>query len=82
MARMSISAAREHLADVVETAGREPVVLERHGREAAVVISPQRYAELLEAWEEAEDIAAFDEALGEAGANIPWDQVKADLGWV
>lgn len=70
------------MAEVVETAGREPVVLERHGREAAVVISPQRYAELLKAWEEAEDVAAFDEAMAEEGENIPWDQVKVDLGWV
>jgi antitoxin Phd len=44
------------------------------------VISPERHAELLEAWEEMNDIAAFDEALSEEGDNIPWEQVKADLG--
>lgn len=59
----------------------EAVVLERYGRDAAVVISPRRYAELLEAWEEAEDVAAFDEAMAEEGLNIPWEQAKADLGW-
>lgn len=82
MARMSMSAAREHMAELVDAASREPVVLERHGREAAVVISPQRYGELLDAWEEAQDVAAFDEAMAEEGQSIPWDQVKADLGWV
>jgi len=24
---------------------------------------------------------AFDAALAEEGPNIPWEQVKADLGW-
>jgi len=27
------------------------------------------------------DIAAFDQAMQEEGENIPWEQVKADLGW-
>ena len=31
--------------------------------------------------EDAEDVAAFDAAMAEDGANIPWEQVKADLGW-
>jgi hypothetical protein len=36
---------------------------------------------MLEAFEDAEDAAAFDAAMAEEGPNIPWDQVKADLGW-
>jgi hypothetical protein len=36
---------------------------------------------MLEALEESQDIAAFDAALAEAGDNIPWEQVKTDLGW-
>ncbi|MGH9105475.1 MAG: hypothetical protein ACRDZX_06485 [Acidimicrobiales bacterium] len=28
-----------------------------------------------------EVIDAFDAAIAEEGDNIPWDQVKADLGW-
>ena len=35
---------------------------------------------MLEALEDAEDVAAFDEAMAQAGPNIPWAQVKADLG--
>ncbi len=31
--------------------------------------------------EEIEDVAAFDAAMAEEGENIPWEQVKADLGW-
>lgn len=36
---------------------------------------------MLAALEEVEDIAAFDAAMAEEGENIPWVQVKADLGW-
>lgn len=82
MVTMSVSAARERLPEAVETARTEAVVLERYGRPAAVLVSPERYAELLEALEEADDVAAFDEALQEEGPDLPWEQVKVDLGWV
>jgi PHD/YefM family antitoxin component YafN of YafNO toxin-antitoxin module len=81
MVTMSVSAAREQLAEAVEQAGREAVVIERYGRAAAVMISPARYEQLLDALEEVEDITAFDEAMAEEGPNIPWEQVKVDLGW-
>ena len=35
-----------------------------------------------EALEDAEDVAAFDVAMADEGENIPWEQVKADLGWM
>lgn len=81
MARMNISAVREKLPEAVELAHSEAVFLERYGRRAAVLLSPERYDELMEALEEADDVAAFDVAMAEEGPNIPWDQVKADLGW-
>ena len=59
----------------------EPVLIERYGKPAGVLISPERHEELLAALEELEDIRAFDDAMAEEGDNIPWDQVKADLGW-
>lgn len=82
MATMNISAARDNLPDAVELARTEAVFLERYGRPAAVLVSPERYEELITALEEAEDVAAFDAAMAEEGQNIPWNQVKADLGWV
>lgn len=81
MVTMNISAARENLSDAVEAARTEAVFLERYGRPAAVLVSPERYEELLTALENAEDVAAFDAAMDEEGPNLPWDQVKADLGW-
>ena len=82
MAKMAVSEARDKLSEAVELSRSEAVFLERYGRPAAVLVSPDRYAELMEALEDAEDIAAFDEAMAEEGGNIPWDQVKSDLGWV
>jgi len=81
MATMKISAARDNLPGAVELARTEAVFLERYGQLAAVLVSPERYEALLAAWEDAEDIAAFDVAMAEEGPNVPWDQVKADLGW-
>lgn len=81
MATMNISAAREHLPDAVELARTEAVFLERYGRPAAVLISPEQYEKFTTALEDAEDVAAFDAAMDEEGPNIPWEQVKVDLGW-
>jgi prevent-host-death family protein len=79
---MSVSEAREKLAEAIDAAQSEAVVLERYGRPAAVLVSMERYEQLLDALEEAEDINAFDAAMAEEGGNIPWEQVKADLGWL
>jgi antitoxin Phd len=78
---MNISAARENLPGAVELARTEAVFLERYGKPAAVLLSPERYEQLMNALEDAEDVAAFDAAMAEEGPSIPWDQVKADLGW-
>ena len=80
MSTMSVSDARGQLPEVIDTARIEAVTLERHGRPVAVVISPDRYEALVAFAEDAEDMAAYDEAMTEEGPNIPWEQVKADLG--
>ncbi|MBA3420056.1 MAG: type II toxin-antitoxin system Phd/YefM family antitoxin [Geodermatophilaceae bacterium] len=81
MATMSISTARESLSEAVELARTETVFLERYGRPAAVLVSPERYERLMDALEDAEDAVAFDAAMAEEGPNVPWEQVKSDLGW-
>lgn len=81
MATINMSAARENLPEAVQLAQTEAVFLERYGRPAAVLVSPERYEELMTALEDAEDVVAFDAAMEEEGPNIPWEQVKADLGW-
>jgi len=81
MAKIAISEERERLAEMVELSMSEAVVLERYGKPTAVLISAERYEEMLEAFEEVRDIAAFDETMAEEGHNIPWETVKQDLGW-
>lgn len=81
MAKIPVTEARERLAEVLDMAGTEAVFLERYGKPAAVIVSPARYEALLEAFEEAEDVNSFDRAISEVGENIPWAQVKVDLGW-
>ena len=81
MAKVTMSEGRERLSEMVDIARNEAVVFERYGRPAAVMISADRYEEMMEALEEIEDISAFDAAMSEEGANIPWEQVKQDLGW-
>lgn len=78
---MNVSDARNHLPAAMETARTEAVFLQRRGRPAAVLVSPERYEQLMTALEDAEDVAAFDAAIAEEDPNIPWEQVKADLGW-
>jgi len=54
---------------------------ERYGRLAAVLVSPERYEESVDAFEDVQDTQAFDAAMAEEGPNIAWDEAKADLGW-
>jgi prevent-host-death family protein len=78
-----VTEARQRFSEVVETSAHEPVFLTKRGHREAVVISTSEYDRLLQVQEDAEDLAAADEAMAEimAGApTIPWPQVKADLG--
>lgn len=82
MANMNVTDARNHLPGLIDRAQTEAVFIERRGKLAAVVVGPEQYGRMLEALEDADDAEAFDAAMAEEGPNIPWDQVKADLGWV
>lgn len=81
MSTISVADARNNLSTVIARSREEAVFIERRGQRAAVVVSPEQYERMIEALEDAEDVAAFDEAMAEEGPDIPWDQVKADLGW-
>lgn len=81
MSTVNVTEARSRLPEVIEDARTEAVFLERRGKLQAVLVSPERYELMLAALEDAEDVAAFDESMADEGDNIPWAQVKADLGW-
>ncbi|MDN4475945.1 type II toxin-antitoxin system Phd/YefM family antitoxin [Demequina sp. SYSU T00192] len=76
-----VSQARAELRSVIERAQEQAIFLERRGAIEAVIVSPHMYERMVEALEDAEDIAAADASLAEGGPNIPWEQVKAELGW-
>lgn len=81
MSTISVTDARGRLPELIERARGEAVFLERRGKLEAVMVSPAQYERMVEALEDAEDVDAFDAAMAEDGPNIPWAQVKADLGW-
>jgi antitoxin Phd len=81
MGAISVQAASEQLPELVDRAQGEAMFLERNNNVVAVLVSAKRYEQCMTALEDAEDIAAFDEAIAEDGPNIPWAQAKIDLGW-
>jgi antitoxin Phd len=81
MSTLKMSEFRAKLLAAIETAQSEAVTVMRGRKPAAVLVSPERYEELMDALEERDDIAAVDAALAEGGEPIPWDQVMRDLGW-
>jgi PHD/YefM family antitoxin component YafN of YafNO toxin-antitoxin module len=77
----TVTEARSRLPELIRQARTDAVKLERHGKTVAVLINPEAYERMLDALEDAEDAVAFDEAMAEEGPDIPWAQVRADLGW-
>ena len=65
---------------LINQAKKEPIMIERHEKEAAVLISVEQFEKLLEAQEELEDIAAIEEAMRDPEPSIPWETVKKELG--
>lgn len=81
MATIRVTDARAQFPGLLSTAQTEAVFLERRGKVEAVVVSLAQYERMMDALEDAEDVAAIEEALAEPGENIPWEQVIAELGW-
>lgn len=79
--RLPASKARERLADVLnEVSVRgDRVVLERHGKDVAAVISIEDL-ELLELLEDRYDVERSRAALADSDERIPWSAVKEKLG--
>lgn len=80
MRTFSVAETRSSLAEALETVATEPVAITRHGKPVAVILEPGIYERLLDAFEELEDVRAFDDAQIDGDSRIPWLQVKQDLG--
>ena len=78
-----ISEARGEFSELVNRAAyrHERVVLTRHGKPVAAIISKEDL-EYFEALEDRDDLEAARAALEDPDnqEEIPWEQVKADLG--
>ena len=81
MAEMTVSEARDRLADAIDQArtSHEPVVLTRRGRRVAVLVDADDYARMSDLAEDALDRAELEAARTE-NDYVPWEQVKAELG--
>jgi prevent-host-death family protein len=77
---MSVTEARENFSEAIATSAVEAVFIQKHGENAAVLISPERYEELMDALEEIEDMTSYDSAMADPSPNIPWEEVKRQLG--
>ena len=82
MSDVTVSEARDHLADVIDQARREhePVYLHRRGKRLAAVIDADDLDRLTELAEDALDLAEARAAMEEEGEDIPWEELKAELG--
>lgn len=79
--RISASEARERLSDLLnEVSVRgDRVVLERHGKRVAAMISAKDL-DLLQALEDRYDLEEMRRVLAESDERIPWKTVKKKLG--
>jgi prevent-host-death family protein len=76
---ISAAEARQHWSETIDSARRAPVSITRNGREAVVLMDAALAARALAALENEHDLTALRAARAEGG-EIPWDDVKADLG--
>ena len=87
MAEVSVTQARERLADVVDDArvNHQPVYLTRRGKRIAAVVDATDLEALLRDSEDLADLRAAAAARAELDSGetaVLWDQVKADLGLI
>jgi len=72
MKSFAISDARRDLPTLVDKSAKEPILITRNGQEAAVMVSPSLYQEMIDAMEELEDIAAYDAAKARKEDSVLW----------
>jgi antitoxin Phd len=82
MKTFPFSDARRDLPTLVDKSAKEPILITRHGEEAAILISPSLYEKMLDAMEEIEDIAAYDAAKARREDSPLWQDARKELGLV
>lgn len=83
MTELPISEARDHFGEVVAKVehAQERIVLSRHGRPVAAVVSMDDLRDL-EAAEDEADLQAARESLASEEERVPHREILTDLGFV
>ena len=80
MTAIPVSQAREEFASIIEEALEKAVVIERYGKPVAVVIGFEKYEELMDSYQDTEDLKLIKKQNKSKSKGIPWEKVRADLG--
>jgi PHD/YefM family antitoxin component YafN of YafNO toxin-antitoxin module len=81
MTRLTASQLREDMATAINKVafGGERIVLQRNNKDVAALVSVEDL-NLIRELEDRADLAEIRKALKEPGSNIPWKDIKKDLG--
>jgi PHD/YefM family antitoxin component YafN of YafNO toxin-antitoxin module len=81
MTHLTASQLREDLASAINKVafGGERIILQRNNKDVAALI-PMKDLLLLRALEDRLDLDEMKAALSESGADLPWAEIKKDLG--
>ncbi len=80
MTAVPVSQAREAFASIIEEALEKAVVIEKYGKPVAVVIGFEKYEELMDSYQDAEDLKLIKKQKKSKNNIVPWEKVRADLG--
>lgn len=80
MIRLPASQARERFSEILNEVahGNQRMVLQRHGKDVAAVISAEDLARF-EELEDRADLLLMEQVIERGEAPITWDQAKAEL---
>ncbi|WP_375432053.1 type II toxin-antitoxin system Phd/YefM family antitoxin [uncultured Friedmanniella sp.] len=79
MTSIAVTEAKGRLSSLLHDAETEDVTLLRHGRPAGVLVSPERYQALVEAFEDAVDAAVVAQFLAHPEPTVPVEEAFAGL---
>lgn len=81
MTRLTASQLREDMATAINKVafGGERIVLQRNNKDVAALV-PMEDLTLLKELEDRADLEEIRKALAEPGSNIPWEDIKKELG--
>jgi hypothetical protein len=64
---------------MISNSTKAQFIVDEKGNRTAVILDMQLYQQLIEAWEDLEDIRAFDEAEALGGEEIPFQQAVKEI---